>query len=225
MRRNDDGDVIVLVQDEVALRDIGLTVAADHAQQHVRAEQRIDLADRHAVQAGLVRNFEVEQLDTSAGKRADADGRRESDQTRNNTRGGQLGVDDHRNTQLIADKAEVGYIFRIAHTRNGVAAGCFTSDQAGKQVDFVMGGNGDEQVGILHAGFTQNVIAGAAALYCSKVVHIGKLVQPAFGQVNQCQVVSGRAELSCQLRADFAAAYNNDAHSAPPIYFSIAVLC
>ena len=90
-----------------------------------------------------MRDFEVEQLDASAGKRADADGRREADQTRNNTRGGQLGVDDHRNTQLIADKAEVGYIFRIAHTRNGVAAGCFTSDQAGKQIDFVMGGNGD----------------------------------------------------------------------------------
>ena len=225
MRRNDDGDVIVLVQDEVALRDIGLTVTADHTQQHVRAEQRIDLADRHAVQAGLVRDFEVEQLDASAGKRADADGRREADQTRNNTRGGQLGVDDHRNTQLIADKAEVGYIFRIAHTRDGVAAGCFTSDQTGKQIDFVMGGNGDEQVGILHAGFTQNVIAGAAALYCSKVVCVGKLIQTAFGQVNQCQVVSGCAELSRQLRADFAAAYNNDAHSAPPIYFSIAVPC
>lgn len=88
-----------------------------------------------------------------------------------------------------------------------------------------MGGNGDEQVGILHAGFTQNVIAGAAALYCSKVVCVGQFIQTAFGQVNQCQVVSGRAELSCQLRADFAAAYNNDAHSAPPIYFSIAVLC
>ena len=79
---------------------------------------------------------------------------------------------------------------------NGVAAGCFTSDQAGKQIDFVMGGNGDEQVGILHAGFTQNVIAGAAALYCSKVVCVGQFIQTAFGQVNQCQVVSGRAELS-----------------------------
>ena len=52
------------------------------------------------------------------------------------------------------------------------------------------------------------MIAGAAALYCSKVVCVGQFIQTAFGQVNQCQVVSGRAELSCQLRADFAAAYN-----------------
>ena len=95
MARNDNRDVVVFAQDEVALGNIGLAVAADHTQQHVRAEQRIDLADRHTVQAGLVRDFEVEQLDAYAGKRADADGRREADQTRNNTRGGQLGVDDH----------------------------------------------------------------------------------------------------------------------------------
>ena len=101
-----------------------------------------------------------------------------------------------------------------------MTAGCLAGDQTGKQIDLVMGGNGDEQVGILHTGIAQNVIAGAAASYRSKVIHIGKLVQPAFGQIDQSQVVSCCAELAGQFRAYLAAAYNNDTHGVPPIYFS-----
>ena len=130
-RRDDDRDIVAGHEDKIALGDVSLPAAAHHAQQHVGAQPGVDLADRHAVQPRALRDADIQQLNAALGKGAYADGRGEADQAGNHAGGGQLGIDDHREPQLVADEADLGYIFRVAHARDGVAPGRPARDQAG----------------------------------------------------------------------------------------------
>ena len=217
-RRDDNRDIVALPQDKVALGDKSLSITAHHAHQHVAAQQGIDLADRHAVQPRALRDADIEQLDTPLGEGADIDRGREADQARNDARGRQLRVDDHGQAEFVADKADFGYIFRVAYARDRMAARRLAGDQAGKQVDLVVRGDRDQQVGIPHAGLLEHMVAGAAAGHRGQVEHVGQLGQPPLGQVDQGQLMSLGRELLGQRRADLAAAYNNDTHGAPPIF-------
>ena len=103
----------------------------ENAQQHVGAQPGVDHADRHAVQPRALRDADIQQLNAALGKGAHADGGGEADQAGNHAGGGQLGIDDHREPQLVANEADLGYIFRVAHARDGLAAGRPARDQEG----------------------------------------------------------------------------------------------
>ena len=203
----------------IAVRDIGLPLALHHADQRVGAQLGVDLAYGHALQPGAGGHADVEQLDAPLGEGVHADRGREADQAGHHAGSGQLGVDDHGKAELVADEADLGDIFRVAHARDGVAARCAGRDQAGQKVDLIVCGGGDQQVGLLNARFLEHMVAGAAARYRGNVQHIGQLAEPPLGQVDQRQVVPLRRKLLGQRRADLAAAYNNDAHTAPPFFF------
>ena len=220
LRGDNDRDVVARVQNEVALGDIGLVAAADHAQQHIGAQKGIDLAYRHALQTGLSRNADVEQLDAAACERADADRRRKTYQTGNDAGGRKLGIDRHGNTELVADKAEIGHILRITHARDRMAVGSLSGDQTGEKVDLVVCRDRDDEVGVLHARLEQNLIACAAAGNSREVETVGQLLQTPFGQVDERQIMPLCGELLRQCGAYLAAAYNYDAHTAPPIFYT-----
>ena len=218
--RDDHGNIVARVQDKIALWNKGLPRATHHAQQRSAAQYRADLAHGHPLQPRAVRDADIQQFDTSLGKGTHVDCGWKTDQARNDARGRQFRIDDHGQAKLVAHKADLFHMLRVAHTRDRVAAGRFAGNQAGKQIDLVVRGDGDEQVGVLHARLLEHMIAGAAAGHRSQVERVHQLGQPPLRQVDKRQVVPFGRKLLSQCRANLSAAYNDDAHGAPPIFCS-----
>ena len=90
-------------------------------------------------------------------------------------------------------------------------------DQAADQIDLVLIGDGDHQIGIADAGLDQHTDAGAVALHAQHVHGAFRFPQGAGAGVHHDDVVILLRQRIGDGISHFAVADNNNFHIVPPV--------
>ena len=115
------------------------------------------------MQAVSLGNAEFDQLRRALGKGVDIQGRGQTQKTRDLRGGFQIGIDDHAQTQLLAQEAALHGVVRVADAGDGGAVAGFFGQSAAQQVQLIRAGDRDHQIRALHAGLLLQAVTGAVA--------------------------------------------------------------
>ena len=161
--RNQHRYLIALAQHGAAAGDAEVMAALQSAEQ--RAALQILGGLRHGlfVQAVSLGNAEFDQLRRALGKGVDIQGRGQTQKTRDLRGGFQIGIDDHAQTQLLAQEAALHGVVRVADAGDGGAVAGFFGQGAAQQVQLIRAGDRDHQIRALHAGLLLQAVTGAVA--------------------------------------------------------------
>ena len=139
------------------------------ADQHLRLTQAVRLAQCHAADGIALRDLEADHVDAAPGKGLHAEGSGERQNTGHLLGRGQIGIDDHVQPDLLFQHLLVPAVIGVAHPGHGVLGAQHFGDQAADQVDLILVGDGDHQIGGTDAGLQQHADAGAVALHAQHV--------------------------------------------------------
>ena len=187
------------------------------ADQHLRLTQAVGLAQGHAADGVAVRHLEADHVDAAPGEGLHAEGGGEGQDPGDLLGGGQIGVDDHVQADLLFQHFLVPAIVGVADTGDGVARPQLFGDQAAHQVDLVLVGDGDDQVGGADTGLDQHADAGAVALYAQHVHGALRLAQGVGVGVHHDDIVILLRQGIGDGISHLAVADNDNFHNAPPV--------
>ena len=208
-----EGDDVSLLHLKVTGRNENFLAALHRADQDIVCDGLAQKGDGHAVQHVALRDLELNQLGLSVRKGVYFQCSGEVEDARGLLGCLQLRVDNHGQSQLFPQVADLGAVVRCAHPGNGSAAANPFCNRAAQQIELVGVGDGDDEVGVLDAGLHLNAVAGAVAHNAHDVKQPGDALDALGGLVDDGEVMALPAELFDQGGAHLAAAHDDDAQS------------
>ena len=199
--------------------DDRLAAAGDGADQNFDPDVAVQVRQLQAHQRVVVGQAVLDQLKPLAAELLTLDGRRETQHAGDLTRRGFFRVDEHRQTKVIAHKAQLLLILRVADTRNRVLRAQLFGDEAGQDVDLITGRCGDQQVCAVLKRLLLHVIAAAVAGQTAHVIDIDNVLDQGRVSVDDDDVVIFRRKLGGQGTANLAEADDHDSHTNAPFLF------
>ncbi len=204
------------LQREIAIRHIALTISADCADQHLRMHDLTQRTQLGLIQRTLGINAEFHDFHVALGKRINFQKARIFQQTRNFMRSLTFRIDCHVQREYVAHLKRLAPIFRIPDPPDGmqlrIHAMC---SHAGKQVDFICIGCGNQKVGFLHICLLQHIHAGRISLNRNHIIGFHDVFKYFCLAVNNSNFVSLSRKLCGQSRPDLSASGNDNLHKPP----------
>ena len=179
----------------------------------------VQVRQLQAHQRVVVGQAVLDQLKPLAAELLTLDGRRETQHAGDLTRRGFFRVDEHRQTKVIAHKAQLLFIFRVADAGDGMGHAQLLCHQTGKNVDLITGRCGDQQVCAVLKRLLLHVIAAAVAGQTAHVIDIDNVLDQVRVLVDDDDVVIFRRKLGGQGTANLAKADDHDSHTNAPFLF------
>ncbi len=223
------GDQISLVQAEDAGRDMDIALALHGADQDVvrdiSADRPAEIHDHHAVQQIPLGNFEFDHLRLAVGECAHFQRRRQIEDAGRFAGCLQLRIDDHGKAEFFAQIVDLFAVVRCADSGDSGTVADTLGHRAAQKVQLVGVRHGNDQVGVLDAGFHLHAVAGAVADDPHDVVQIGQFLDFLGVCVDQSDVVPLFGQLGDERLPDLAAADNDDFQSLLGGIFQLKHLC
>ena len=210
--RSEEGDLIAVLQYEVAVGDDDPAVTLHGADQNVALELGGDLMDGHTVQPLLLGQGELDEPHAPVRKGVDLACTRKAQQMRDLLRRCHLRVDDGRDADLLFDKVQLMAVGRVAHTGDGVAVARLSCEHTAQQVQLIRAGDCNEDIRLLHARLRQGGDGRAVAENAHHVVGFADVLHTGLVRIDNGHIMTLFTELPRQRCADFAAAHQNDLH-------------
>ena len=88
-------------------------------------------------------------------------------------------VDGHGKPQLSPHEPQLRLILRVADAGDGMGHAQLLRHQAGKNVDLVAGGGGDQEIGLAHLRLFLHRIAGAVAADAHHIINVDDIFNEA----------------------------------------------
>ena len=154
------------LDDEIALGDDQVVPALHRAEEHLGQMLvfAVHIAQGHAHHAVAFRGPEVRHFHLAPGEGLHHAGEGKAQHAADFPGGGAFGVDHIVDGQLLLQEGQGGQVFRIPDPGDGVLGPQALGRQAGKHIDLVAHGGGDDDIGVLHVRFPQRIHADAAAV-------------------------------------------------------------
>ena len=193
-----------------------LTAACDRTDQDLDADVAVEVCQLQADQRVVLGQAVFDQLKPLAAELLALDGRGEAQHPRDLAGGGLFRVDDHRQAQLIAHKAQLLLILRVADTSNGVLRAELFRHKAGKDVDLIAGGRGNQKIRTVLERLLLDLIAATVAGHAAHIIDVYNILDQVRVLVDNDNVIVFRRKLGGQGTADFAKADDHDSHTNAP---------
>ena len=187
------------------------------ADQHLRLAQTVGLTQGNAADGVALHYLKADHVDAAPGKGLHTEGGGEGQYPGDFLRRRKVGIDDHIQTDLLFQHLLVPAVIGVADTGDGMARSQLFGDQAADQIDLVLIGDGDHQIGIADAGLDQHTDAGAVALHAQHVHGAFRFPQGAGAGVHHDDIVILLRQRIGDGISHFAVADNNNFHIVPPV--------
>ena len=209
-------NLVAFLQHRSAGGDDGLLAAGDRADQNFNADVAVQVAQLQTHQGVALVDAVLHQLKPLAAELLALDGRGEAQHPRDLAGGGLFRVDDHRQAQLIAHKAQLLLVLRVADTGNGVLRAELFRHKAGKDVDLIAGGRGNQKIRTVLERLLLDLIAATVAGHAAHIIDVYNILDQVRVLVDNDNVIVFRRKLGGQGTADFAKADDHDSHTNAP---------
>ena len=188
------------------------TVTQDGAYQKRNADLGAQIVQRGAAQDRVGTDDKFSQLNAPLAEGVDLGGGGGAEHAVDLLGNGKLGIDGQGEIHFILHQLHQPRVFGIADAGDGMRRAQLARGGAGKDIDLVSGGNGDQQIGTLGTRAAQNGDVGTVADDAENVTGVGKLGQRGVVGVYDGQIVPFAGELSADGGTDRAGTDDDNFH-------------
>ena len=184
------GDIepVVHLNDEGTIGNDGFTMALHRHELHM-GKPGVQPAEGFAGDVVLVRHQKFHHFHPAVGEGFDVHGKGEAQQPGDFLSGGAFRVDDLIDIQLFLQKGQAFGVFRVANAGDGIAGTQLFGGQAADHVQFVVGGDGDDDVRLFRPGLNEGAHVAAVAPHAQYIQGFGGPGQGVFVLINNGHVV------------------------------------
>ena len=169
-----------------------------------------EIGNEHLIEDISLGDLKLDHLCLSVGKGIDLKGCRKIEDAGHFSGGFEFRVDDHGQTEFVAQITGFLTVIRGAYTCDRGTGMELCGDGAAKEIQFVRTGNGDQKVCVFDTGLLKCTVAGAAALDGDDIELGIQIRDDRRIFFDNGDVIAFLAQLFSECMTDFAVADNDD---------------
>ena len=216
LRTAGDAQTVVFLNAEITLWDLDLSVPFGKADQNMRTKAPLKLPERNPCQPAAPGDMIFDNLRTAAGEGIHPGSPRKTE-----CAGDVLGalvfrIKEHGNPESLSQEFRFPEIFGIPYPGDHMLCAQFTGSKTADEIDFILFGCGDKQIGLRGSGLPENVRICGTALETDDVQVIRHMAERLGIPVDDGDIVLFRGERFRKGASDPACAGNNQFHVPVP---------
>ena len=203
---------VAAFQLKAAVGNKHLVVPLHSAHQHLDLHLFVKVHKLAAVQKAVLLQLNLHNFHPALGKGVPPEEGGVLKQPENLAGSGQLGVDHHRQAQLVLPVVELRVVLGVAHPGDGVGAAQLVGGDTAQQVGFISRGGGNQQVAAADIGLILGFDGCAVAVHHADVQRLLGLLQHQAVAVNHHHVMAFLCQLDGQGPSHLAVAHDYNFH-------------